>query len=178
MLCDISTGTCRPVVPFDFCKPVFNALHSLSHPGPKPSTRLVPDRFVWNNMKRDVRRWCSECLQCQKSKITRHTRAPVEIFPAADRRFGSLHVDLVGPLPPSEDYCFLLTIVDRFSRWPEAFPLRDISSLLVCRAFLQGWVARFRIPDHVVTNRGAQFTGITWKELLGKMGITFSTTTA
>ena len=135
LLCDTSLGVVRPIIPPQFRRQVFQALHQLSHPGPKPSTRLVLDRFVWPGMKRDIRTWCSECQDCQASKVARHIRAPVLVFPAAVRRFGSLHVDIVGPLPPSEEHRYLLTIVDRFSRWPEAFPLVDTSASSCCRLF-------------------------------------------
>ena len=53
--------------------------------------------------------------------VGRHTKSPVNVYLPATCRFGSLHVDLVGPLPESERCKYLLTIVDRFSRWPEAF---------------------------------------------------------
>ena len=176
--CDVSTGRVRPLVPMSFQKPVFSALHSLSHPGPKPSTRLITDCFVWPGIKKDIKLWCLECHRCQVSKVVRHVKAPVTVFPPASRRFGSLHVDIVGPLPPPEDFRYLLTVVDRFTRWPEAFPLKEISSTSICRALLRGWFSRFGVPDEVITDRGAQFTGSTWKEMLSSMGVALSTTTA
>ena len=65
VLCDVSTGVSRPIVPQEFTKTIFNALHSISHAGPKPTTRAVSDRFVWHNLRRDIRRWSKECPQCQ-----------------------------------------------------------------------------------------------------------------
>ena len=44
------------------------------------------------------------------------------------------------------------------TRWLEAIPLVNISSEIVCNAFLLIWVARFRPPLHLTTNRGTQFT--------------------
>ena len=154
------------------------ALYSLSHPGPKSSTGLITDRFVWPRMKKDIKLWCRLCHRCQISKVVRHVKAPVTVFPPALRRFGSLHVNIVGPLPPSEDYRYLLTVVDRFTRWPESFPLKEISAINICRVLLRRWFSRFGVPDEVKTDREAQFTGATWKEMLSSMGIALATTTA
>ena len=102
LLCDLSTGRPRPIVPPAFTKQVFDCSHALLHSGPKPTKRAVCAKFVWPHMKRDIQRWCKECHDCNSSKISRHARAPLENFSLPDRRFGEIHVDLVGPLPPSE----------------------------------------------------------------------------
>ena len=39
-----------------------------------------------------------------------------------------LHLAIVGPLPYSEGFKYLLTWVDRLTRWPEAIPLVGIKS--------------------------------------------------
>ncbi|XP_059811654.1 uncharacterized protein LOC132384523 [Hypanus sabinus] len=44
------------------------------------------------------------------------------------RRFDHIHVDIVGPLPMSRGTRYLLTMVDQFTRWPEAVPLTDTST--------------------------------------------------
>ena len=102
LLCDVSTGVPRPLVPSQHRKEVFNAIHGLAHLGPVPTTRAVSDRFVWHNLKKDVRTWCKECADCQASKVGRHVKLPFQKFSPPERRFGHLHVDLVGPLPQSE----------------------------------------------------------------------------
>jgi len=96
LLCDVSTGQPRPLVPANWCRPVFEAIHDLSHPGRKPSVKLVSQKFVWRGLKRDVKTWVDSCVACQWAKVHRHTRAPFELFAVPERRF-----DLVGPLPPS-----------------------------------------------------------------------------
>ena len=118
LLCDLSLGKPRPVVPKEWTFKVFQTIHSLSHAGPRLTQRAVADRFVWHGMKKNIRRWCKECHAFQSSKMYRHVRAPLTHRPPPSGCFRSLHVDLVGPLPPSEGMTYLFTIIDRFTRWP------------------------------------------------------------
>ena len=157
-MCDVSTGARRPLVPLQWRKKVFDMVHTLSHAGPRPTAKAIAQRFVWQNYKKDVNFWCQQCVDCQKSKVHTHVKAPLQRRETPSRRFGSIHIDLVGPLPESKGYKYLLTIRDRFTRWVEAIPLKDISAESCVQGFLHGWVERFGVPDDVVADLGAQFT--------------------
>ncbi|GBL99728.1 hypothetical protein AVEN_249762-1 [Araneus ventricosus] len=130
--CDVSTGRCRPFVPKEFHRRIFETLHNLSHPGVKVTVKLVGDRFLWPSYKKQAAEWTRICVPCQRGKIQRHTVSPLGTYPVPRQRFDHVHIDLVGPLPPSRGYTYALTCVDRFSRWPEAIPPKDIKgSILV-----------------------------------------------
>lgn len=104
LLHDISTGYSRPYV--------LPSMHNFSHSGCRATAKLISDRFVWPNMCGDIKHWTQTCLNCQKSKVNRHTKSPVGQSDKPDARFTNLHVDLVGPLPEVEGYHYLLTIID------------------------------------------------------------------
>ncbi len=149
LLCDSSTGKLRPLVPSNMRRLVFDRLHSLSHPGIRATQKLVADKYVWSSMQKDMRRWTQTCLSCQRAKIHQHTTTPLSNFTPPSARFDSIHIDLVGPLPPSQGFTYLLTCIDRFTHWPEAIPLAGISANSVATAFIQGWIARFGIPSTI-----------------------------
>ena len=108
-------------------------------------------------MHQDIQAWCRACLDCQQSKVTRHVHLAPADFVAPEERFRHVHMDLVGPLPVSEGYKYCLTLIDRFSRWPEAVPLQDIEALTVARAFVDHWVSRYGAPETLTTDQGSQF---------------------
>ncbi|GFU17363.1 retrovirus-related Pol polyprotein from transposon 412 [Nephila pilipes] len=102
-------------------------------------------------MRQDVSLWVRTCLQCQRVKISRHTRSKIGKFEPPNSRFEHVHIDL-EPVPPSEGFRFCLTCVDRFSKWPEAFPLIKSSAQVVSKVFYTGWIARFGPSNSLQTN--------------------------
>jgi len=122
ILCDVSTGRPRPLIPKSFRRKIFNLIHGLSHPSGRTTARLMKDKFIWHGMNKDIKQWARCCVACQMSKVSRHTESGTGEFRQPMRRFGHLHVDVVGPLPPSDGAQYLFTATERSTRWPEAIP--------------------------------------------------------
>nr|CDS35258.1 gag pol polyprotein [Hymenolepis microstoma] len=76
------------------------------------------------------------------------------LVPLSEARFRLIHVDIVGLLPPSNSFSYILTCIDRFTRWPIAVPLHNTSSA------------------------GSQFTSTLFRELNQLLGSTHVCTTA
>uniref|UniRef100_A0A5S6R481 RNA-directed DNA polymerase n=1 Tax=Trichuris muris TaxID=70415 RepID=A0A5S6R481_TRIMR len=175
---DISTGRPRTYVPASLRQAIFHAIHGLSHPGTRATRRLMLARYVWPGIQKDVAHWTRHCLQCQKAKIHRHTRSPPKDFPLPHSRFEHVHIDIVGPLPNSNGFRYILTAVDRFTRWPEAWPIRDTSAQTVAETFFTNWIARFGVPCQVTSDRGRQFESHVWASLSTLLGINHTLTSA
>ena len=85
---------------------------------------------------------------------------PLSTFATPDARFDNIHIDIVGPFPLSNGYTYILTCIDRFTRWSEA----------IAQAFLSGWIARFSVPSTVTTDQGRQFESMLWQQLMQLLG--------
>jgi transposase InsO family protein len=171
-------GRLRPVVPESLRGRVIDALHSVAHPGIHRSTVLVQQHYMWPGMAKDIRTHVQQCCSCQAAKTHRHTQVPFQPFEVPDERFGHIHLDIVGPLPDSHGYRYLVTVVDRFTRWPVAIPTTNIQAETVAQALLSGWIQTFGIPSSLTTDRGRQFESALWECLTRWLGISHRTTTA
>ena len=177
LIVDVSNGPARPFVPHAWRKRIFESIHNLGHPGVERTRQTVTAKFVWPSIRADVTRWARECIHCQRSKVVRNTVPPIGQFDVPNRRFAHIHAD-ISMVPRSNGFPYLLTIVDRFSRWPTAIPIKDISTESVIDAFCHGWIASYGVPQAITTDRGSQFTSAVWTQLLQIWGITHHLTTA
>lgn len=178
LYCDISTGAPRPFIPKGHRKSIFRKIHDLSHPGRKATLELVHRRFVWPSMRRDCNTWVKACIECQRNKVQRHTKAPYSTFELPSQRFEHVNIDIVGPWPESRGCRYVLTMIDRFSRWPEAIPMADITAETVARTLITGWFARFGVPARITSDQGRQFEAAIFREVAKVLGIKLSRTTS
>ncbi|KMQ85902.1 pol polyprotein [Lasius niger] len=170
IFCDVSTEEIRLYIPRILRRNIFDTVHRLSHPGVRAMKELIARRFVWPGLNKDIAEWVKTCLACQRAKIQKHHRNLPEHIRIPDSRFHQVHIDIVGLLPPSHGYQYCLTAIDRFTRWPEAVPIKDINADTIVDAFYANWISRFGAPAIVTTDRGSQFESRLFQALIQLIG--------
>ncbi|GFV92994.1 retrovirus-related Pol polyprotein from transposon opus [Trichonephila clavipes] len=110
---------------------------NFAHPGIKSTVKLKTEKYVWSDIKKQVREWAKAYIRWQKCKVSRHTKSKLGEFEQPDERFSVVHIDLIGKLPPSEGMQYCLNCIDGFSCWMEAIPIPEITAEIVGRAFYE-----------------------------------------
>ena len=118
----------------------------------------VPHPACRKRLLLGTHQWQSALLKCQQAKVIRHNRAPLHSYKTPNERLLHIHVDIIGPLPVSHGYSYLLSIICCFTRHVELVSLRDATAIEWANAFLLHWVGRFGCPTQMTTDRGRQFT--------------------
>jgi cleavage and polyadenylation specificity factor subunit 1 len=146
-------------------------LHDQMHPGVKATRKLIQDHYVWPNMAKEIAGLVKSCTACGLSKIHRHHKSQLQPYPAPDGRFTDLNIDIVGPLPPCQGYNYLFTIIDRFTKWPAAIPMKDMTTESCVKALLHGWISIFGVPVRLTSDQGRQFESSMWHILMQILGV-------
>ena len=67
--------------------------------------------------------------------------------------------------------CYIVTIIDHFSKYAEAVILPEIKSLTIWRAVYTRWIAVWGCPTYLLSDNGAVFTSKDFKRKCAELGI-------
>ena len=88
-------------------------------------------------MGKQISQFVKTCHASQTVKVPKGIKPKTKVFPVPEERFSEIHTDIVGPLPESEGMRFLLTVVDRTSRWFDAIPMPNATAGGCADAFIR-----------------------------------------
>lgn len=118
-------------------------------------------RYYWPKMKEEITKYINECTICGQTKYDRNPIKPqFNIVPPATRPFEIVHMDLFTA--QNEKY---LTFVDSFSKYGQAYHLRDGTALSILQGLLT-YCTHHGLPLTIVTDNGTEFTNQLFAEFI------------
>ena len=159
-------------VPETLRKTVLQLGHDTPMSGHQSYTRTltrIASEFTWPNMNKEVKVYCKTCDTCQRGRKNKGGKSPMGISKIIDQPF--VKIDIVGPLNITKSRNrYILTIVDLCTRWPEAIPLKTVTTEEVQNALLTVFY-RMGFPETILSDNGSQFTSDIFKNVSTLLGI-------
>ena len=130
------------------------------HLGVNKTYHKILNHFYRAGLKSDVSQFCKSCHTCQM--VGKHKTIPkahLQPIPAFDEPLSRIIIDCVGPLPKIKSgHEYLLTIMCASTRFPEAIPLRNITTKNIVKALVK-FFTFVGLPKSVQSDQGGSTIG-------------------
>jgi hypothetical protein len=171
----------QTLLPRSLREEAFKQLHGVrtaAHLGIKKTLYKFRDRFTWYGMTSEVTRHVQNCDICSSRKSpTKKRRAPMKKYRVGNP-MERIAADILGPLPRSnKGNEFVLVVSDYFTRWTEAYPLRNQEAETVARKIVTEFLCRFGSAFQFHSDQGTNFESHLMAEVCKLMGIEKTRTT-
>ena len=132
----------------------------------------IKRQFYWPSMTADIQAYCKSCEKCQSKKQNRRDKpAPLGTTPPSYGPWETLHTDLMGPFPETDNgNRWILLVVCAFTKFVELIPLKECTA----EAVALGLVAtfhRYGLPNQIVSDNGAQYRAKLLNDLNKLLGV-------
>ena len=171
------------VIPQSLTQVVLELMHdsvTAGHMGVRRTLACVRLRFYWYKQRESVELWCKGCTRCaaRKSRGVRKQRAALRKNITGEP-FTRVGIDISGPYnPTSEGNKYILVVSDYFTKWVEAYPMKDMEAQTVAEIFVTEFVSRMGVPMIVHSDQGRNFESRLFRQMCNLFGIKKTRTTA
>ena len=86
-------------------------------------------------MASDVNQYCEECVKCQQTRSTKHTKVPLQNVPVG-APWEMIAIDILEVPMSYQHNRYLLVIQDYFTKWATAIPIPDQTAAVVTLQYL------------------------------------------
>ena len=150
---------CLPkVLRADVLRTYHDSISGGCHFGFTKTYESIRAKYWWKSIYADIENYVKTCIRCQKAKRNFHSfNPPLTPMPQVGR-FERIQIDILGPITKTkEGYQFILLIIDSFSRWPEAFPLKTQEAKEIASVLYNEIICRYGAPRILFSDRGRSF---------------------
>jgi transposase InsO family protein len=162
------------VVPSDHVTPLIQRTHvSLCHVGPRKTFEFLSRTYYWRGMSRSINQFLSHCDVCKAYKPNRQPPLGLMTTPKrVTKPLQTLSLDLIGPFPLSRQrHMHILSVVDVFTKFVWAFPLRHPNSKTIIRLIENHIFLPYSVPRTLILDNGKQFVSKEFRAFAESHGI-------
>ncbi|XP_037931354.1 uncharacterized protein LOC119666143 [Teleopsis dalmanni] len=124
-----------------------------------------------------VKKFINNCEVCAKVKITKYTKEQYDITETPNTSFEVITIDTVGPLIPSNNFRYILTLQCELTKFIEAIPLKNKEAISVAKAIVEKFILKYGCFKKMKTDKGTEFTNELLKNICKLLKIEKTTST-
>ena len=168
------------VVPRSLRDTIFNDSHHTTYGGHFGITHThtkLQLHYFWPGMSDFIRDRISACHKCvaRKSPVNRHH--PMGHVPVSGK-FERVAMDLLDvSVISTKGYKYILVVCDYFTKYTEAYPLKDKTARSVVDALMDVWLPRYGFPLFLHSDQGKEFDNVMIHKLSELLGTVKTKTT-
>ena len=155
----------------DFIRLVHSGLTG-GHLGRSKTEHQLQRRAYWPGWRDDVMsavKRCKDCASYHRGSAPKQT--PLQPFVAGEP-FEIISIDVTGKHPKSyQGNEYIVTIVDLFSKWSEAVPVKNHTAPVVAKVLMDHVVYRMGTPLRILSDQGREFQSLLFQELCERLDI-------
>ena len=168
------------VVPMSLRDTIFNDSHHTTYGGHFGMTHThsnIQLHYFWPGMSDFVRDRITACHKCIARKLPVNRHQPMGHVPVSGR-FERVAMDLLDvSVISAKGYKYILVVCDYFTKYTEAYPLKDKTARSVADALMDIWLPRYGFPMFLHSDQGKEFDNTMIHKLSELLGTVKTKTT-
>ena len=157
-------------VPEEKAEAIITEVHRQGHLGENKTWKAFNRKYSTPQGRKRCREVVRTCPECQLGKDYKARHVPKGHI-SSPGPWETISIDIVGPLPvDGKSNRYIVTMMDVYSRYLIATPVRNHRASTVSRCLYESVVAYFGAPRSILSDRGAEFTGMIWESLTQMLG--------
>ena len=166
----------RIVLPENLWFKVLSSFHGKNHSGGNTLADSVQLKYIFPRLVSICREYVFKCPRCQrlaKKTSQRHTYGHDLVGSPGEK----ICIDFVGPLKPTKKgYTSLLTIVDVYTRWFSAWPVKNQKAETVIKHLVRDYIPERGIPSVVHSDNGPAYIAHVFRNAMSAFDVRTTTT--
>jgi len=170
-----------PFIPKSLRVEVLSYFHDPPHSGHmgfRKTIKRITSRVFWPNMHADIFSYVKTCAICQSTKNPMSKPHGDLKSISTNGPWDMLAIDLMGPLPNTKNRnCYILVVVDHFSKWVEIFALKNTQAPTICAILQNEIFCRWGTPKNLLSDNATYFRSKNFENMCASWGVKHRYTT-
>ena len=167
---------CRIALPENLQERILASFHCKNHSGGNSLADAVQLKYVFPRLVSICREFVFKCPRCQrlaKKTAQRHTYGYDLVGSPGEK----ICLDFVGPLKPTKKgYTSLLTVVDVYTRWFTAWPVKNQKAETVIEHLIRDYFPDHGVPSVVHSDNGPAYIAHVFQVAMAAFDVRTTTT--